>query len=71
MELKAVVVKQVAVDSLIPYEHNTRTHTDAQVDKIAASIKEFGWTNPVLLNGLLGIIAGHRAAVGGKKARVN
>jgi DNA modification methylase len=44
---------------LIPYARNPRTHSDAQVAQIAASIKEFGWTNPVLVDGASGIIAGH------------
>jgi DNA modification methylase len=44
---------------LIPYARNPRTHTDAQVAQIAASVREFGWTNPVLVDGANGIIAGH------------
>jgi DNA modification methylase len=44
---------------LIPYARNPRTHSDAQVAQIAASIREFGWTNPVLVDGGNGIIAGH------------
>jgi DNA modification methylase len=44
---------------LIPYARNPRTHSDAQVAQIAASIREFGWTNPVLVDGASGIIAGH------------
>ncbi|MFZ4481098.1 MAG: ParB/Srx family N-terminal domain-containing protein, partial [Rhodoferax sp.] len=47
------------VDALIPYARNPRTHTDAQVAKIAASIVEFGWTSPILVDGENGIIAGH------------
>ena len=47
------------IDALIPYVNNARTHSDEQVDQIAASIKEFGWTNPVLVDGDNGIIAGH------------
>ena len=38
------------VDRLRPYERNPRTHSDAQVDQIAASMVEFGWTNPVLVD---------------------
>ena len=45
--------------SLIPYANNARTHSDAQVARIAASIREFGWTNPILVDGDDGIIAGH------------
>jgi hypothetical protein len=47
------------VDSLIAYERNARTHSAAQIDKLAAMISEFGWTNPVLVDGANGIIAGH------------
>lgn len=47
------------IDSLIPYARNSRTHSNAQVAQIAASIREFGWTNPVLLDGDGTIIAGH------------
>jgi len=52
-----VVYRPVA--ELIPYARNARTHSAAQVAQIAASIKEFGWTNPVLIDGTGGIIAGH------------
>ena len=45
--------------SLIPYANNARTHSEAQVAGIAASIREFGWTNPILVDGDDGIIAGH------------
>lgn len=41
----------VKIDALIPYARNSRTHSDAQVAQIAASIKEFGFTNPVLIDG--------------------
>jgi DNA modification methylase len=44
---------------LVPYARNARTHSDAQVAQIAASIKEFGFTNPVLIDVAGGIIAGH------------
>lgn len=44
---------------LIPFVNNSRTHSDEQVNQIAASIKEFGFTNPILLDGEDGIIAGH------------
>ena len=39
------------IDRLRPYERNPRTHSEAQVDQIAASMVEFGWTNPVLVDG--------------------
>lgn len=46
-------------DDLIPYVNNSRTHSDTQITQIASSIKEFGFTNPILLDGDDGIIAGH------------
>lgn len=52
---------------LIPYARNSRTHDDAQVAQIAASIKEFGWTNPILLDGSNGIIAGHGRVLAAQK----
>ncbi len=55
------------VDALIPYARNPRTHTDAQVAKIAASIVEYGWTNPVLVDGDNGVIAGHGRLAAARK----
>lgn len=52
---------------LIPYARNSRTHDEAQVAQIAASIKEFGWTNPILLDGSNGIIAGHGRVLAAQK----
>jgi DNA modification methylase len=56
-----------ALGELIPYARNPRTHTDAQVAQIAASIREFGWTNPVLVDGANGIIAGHGRVLAARK----
>jgi DNA modification methylase len=47
------------IDRLRPYERNPRTHSPEQIAKIAASLLEFGWTNPILVDGDAGIIAGH------------
>lgn len=47
------------IDALIPYARNSRTHSAEQLAQIAASMAEFGWTNPVLVDGANGIIAGH------------
>ena len=55
------------VASLLPYARNSRTHSDAQVAQIAASIKEFGWTNPVLVDGDGTIIAGHGRLMAARK----
>ena len=52
-------VERWAIDRLIPYARNARTHTDAQVAAIAASIKEWGWTTPALVGEDGGLIAGH------------
>lgn len=49
----------VPIETLAPYEKNSRTHSVEQVAQIAASIKEFGFTNPILIDGSQGIIAGH------------
>ena len=51
--------KTAPVADLIPYGRNARTHSDAQVAQIAASIREFGFTNPILVDGDRGVIAGH------------
>lgn len=55
------------VADLIPYAANSRTHSDAQVAQIAASIKEFGWTNPILIDGDNTIIAGHGRLLAARK----
>ena len=52
---------------LIPYARNPRTHSDAQVAQNAGSIREFGWTNPVLVDGANGIIAGHGRVLAARK----
>jgi DNA modification methylase len=60
-------ITQKKVDSLIPYINNSRTHSDEQVAQIAASIKEFGWTNPILVDGDNSIIAGHGRLLAARK----
>ena len=55
------------VDALVPYARNSRTHSDEQVAQIAASIKEFGWTNPILIDGDNGIVAGHGRLMAARK----
>lgn len=52
-------LEQVDITTLIPYARNARTHSEAQVAQIAASIREFGFNNPVLIDADNGIIAGH------------
>ena len=57
----------VPVDSLIPYARNARTHSEEQIAQIAASIREFGWTNPILTDGDNGVIAGHGRLAAARK----
>jgi ParB-like chromosome segregation protein Spo0J len=59
-------IKEVAVDKLIPYAKNSRTHSEAQIAQIAASIKEFGFRNPILVDGT-GVIAGHGRLLAARK----
>jgi DNA modification methylase len=65
--MNAIELKYKSLDDLIPYVGNSRTHNDDQVAQIAASIKEFGWTNPVLLDGKNGVIAGHGRILAARK----
>jgi hypothetical protein len=60
-------IEQLPTDTLIPYARNTRTHSEAQVAQIAGSIREFGFTNPVLIDGENGIIAGHGRVLAAQK----
>ena len=55
------------IDQLRPYERNPRTHSEAQVDQIAASMVEFGWTNPILIDENAGILAGHGRLLAARK----
>jgi DNA modification methylase len=60
-------IEHVSVEKLIPYANNARTHSDAQVAQIAASIKEFGFNNPVLISEDGTIIAGHGRLMAARK----
>ena len=60
-------IRMVAVDTLIPYARNARTHNDSQVAQIAASIAEYGWINPILTDGERGVIAGHGRLMAARK----
>lgn len=64
---RQLAVEYRPLDALVPYARNARTHSDAQVAEIAASIREFGWTNPVLVDGDNGIIAGHGRLLAARK----
>ena len=56
-----------ALANLIPYARNARTHSEAQVALIAGSIREYGFTNPILVDGANGIIAGHGRVLAARK----
>jgi ParB-like chromosome segregation protein Spo0J len=60
-------VEKWKISKLIPYARNARTHSDEQVGQIAASIKEWGWTTPVLVDEQGGIIAGHGRTLAAQK----
>ncbi len=64
-------IQQLKVEDLIPYVNNSRKHSDEQVAQIAASIKEFGWTNPILIDGEKGIIAGHGRLMAARKLEMS
>ena len=63
-------IERISVDKLIPYARNARTHSDAQVAQIAASIREFGFTNPVLIDADDGIIAKHGRVMAARKLKM-
>src|ERR1700676_5075858 len=58
------------IEKLIPYARNPRTHSDAQVAQIAASIAEFGFNNPILVDTSSGIIAGHGRLLAARKLQL-
>src|SRR5262249_2186928 len=62
-----LTVEYRPASALIPFAKNARTHSDAQVAQIAASIREFGFTNPILVDGENGIIAGHGRLLAARK----
>jgi len=67
MDLREIKVVIKKTDSLIGYVNNSRTHSDEQTMQIASSIKEFGFTNPILIDEDNGIIAGHGRLLAAKK----
>lgn len=62
-----IKVEQRKVADLIPFARNSRTHSDEQIAQIAASIREFGWTNPLLVDADNGILAGHGRLLAARK----
>jgi hypothetical protein len=67
VEWPADKVERRPIDALIPYARNARTHSEEQVAQIAASIREWGWTVPVLVDEAGGIIAGHGRVLAARK----
>jgi DNA modification methylase len=65
--MHALQIEYRSIESLIPYARNARSHSDEQVAQIAASIAEFGWTNPILTDGERGVIAGHGRLLAARK----
>ena len=64
-------IERRPIGSLIPYARNARTHSDAQIQQIAASMREWGWTNPVLVDEAGGIIAGHGRVLAAQRLQVS
>lgn len=66
-----LTINYIGLDKLIPYVNNSRTHDEAQVAQIAASIKEFGFTNPILIDDEGSIIAGHGRVMAARKLNLD
>ena len=63
--------KEIEISKLMPYENNARTHSEAQLNRIAESIKEFGFINPILIDKEYGIIAGHGRMMAAKQLGID
>src|SRR6266403_2212502 len=63
-------IEFLPLDRLVPFARNPRTHSDAQVAQIAASIAEFGFNNPILVDTKNGIIAGHGRLLAARKLQL-
>src|SRR6266403_5539403 len=64
-------IEFLPLDRLVPFARNPRTHSDAQVAQIAASIAEFGFNNPILVDTKNGIIAGYGRLLGARKLQLS
>jgi ParB-like chromosome segregation protein Spo0J len=67
MDWPADKVERRAVKDLIPYARNARSHSPEQISQIAASIREWGWTVPILVDETGGIVAGHCRVLAAQK----
>lgn len=63
-------VEQRLVADLVPYARNSRTHDETQISQLAASIKEFGWMNPIIIDADGGLIAGHGRLMAAQKLKI-
>jgi ParB-like chromosome segregation protein Spo0J len=63
-------VRWCPIDQLVPYQKNARTHSEEQIAQVAASIQEFGWTNPILVDAENVVIAGHARLAAAKRLRL-
>lgn len=66
---QALRIESRSIDALVPYASNARTHSSEQVGQIASSLREFGWTNPILVDGDSGVVAGHGRLLAAKLIR--
>lgn len=69
--LRSFPSKKVPTDTLVPFASNSRTHSDAQIEQICASIGEWGFTNPIIIDENNAIIAGHGRVMAAKKLRID
>ena len=63
-------VEKWDIERLVPYARNSRTHSDEQISQIASSIKEWGWTTPILVDEDGGIIAGHGRTLAAQRLKM-
>jgi DNA modification methylase len=70
MQAMATRIEHWPIDKLIPFARNPRTHSEAQIAQIAASIAEFGFNNPILVDTKAGIIAGHGRLLAARKLQL-
>jgi len=68
--MNEIHVRLYPIDQLVPYPKNARTHSEEQINQIAASIQAFGWTNPILVGPDNVVIAGHARLAAAKKLRL-
>lgn len=70
-EVKQENIEMRDIESIIPYARNSRTHSDDQVTRLASSIREWGFTNPVLIAADGTIVAGHGRVMAARKLGMN